>query len=357
MLSTYQFRASDSRRWRLRRLTGLVAMVAIAATLLPFGGLAQNSSSNTVYFDGTGQTLGGAFYDGWVNQGGLAEAGAPISPAVQEGDRWVQWFEHAKLEVDKPALDQAVGADVQAATLGMALAESFGLSRWHPAFQPVSGAVAEGARSFPNGHTLANAFLAAWEGDEGETRLGMPISEEFQIGEKTYQFFERGALSWTSDSGVEPVSLGYADAAMNGSLQLGAARPDGVPLYSGPGGTRWIDISLSNYTITAYEGNQAVYSTIIVVGGSATPTVTGTFATYWKLETQTMTGPNVDGSDYTQEDVPWVMYFYADFAIHGAYWRSSFGYAGSHGCVNLPVSDAAWFYAWAPVGTRVEVHY
>ncbi|HYI14740.1 MAG TPA: L,D-transpeptidase, partial [Thermomicrobiales bacterium] len=68
-------------------------------------------------------------------------------------------------------------------------------------------------------------------------------------------------------------------------------------------------------------------------------------------------GPNTDGTTFIQEDVPWVMYFYADFAIHGAYWRYSFGYSGSHGCVNLPVSDAAWLYAWAPIGTRVEVHY
>src|SRR4051794_17499979 len=122
MLSTYQFSVGDRRR-RLGRTISLVAVLAIAATLLPFSVRAQDSSADMVYFDGTGQTLGGAFYDGWVNQGGLAEAGAPISPAVQEGDHWVQWFEHARLEVEKPTLDQAVAEDVQAATIGMALAE------------------------------------------------------------------------------------------------------------------------------------------------------------------------------------------------------------------------------------------
>jgi lipoprotein-anchoring transpeptidase ErfK/SrfK len=69
-----------------------------------------------------------------------------------------------------------------------------------------------------------------------------------------------------------------------------------------------------------------------------------------------MRGFNLDGSEYVTEDVPYVMYFYSDFAIHGAYWRSSFGYSGSHGCVNTPVGDAAWLYDWAPYGTRVEVH-
>ena len=96
---------------------------------------------------------------------------------------------------------------------------------------------------------------------------------------------------------------------------------------------------------------------MIVDGAPETPTATGTFYTFWKLETQTMRGRNTDGSEYIQEDVPWVMYFFADFAVHGSYWRSSFGYSGSHGCVNVPVADAAWLYAWAPLGTRVEVHY
>src|SRR5688500_7330645 len=86
MLSTYQLPVNDSgRQGRLARTIALVVILVIAATLLPVGARAQDTSSNLVYFDGTGQTLGGAFYDGWLAQGGLAEAGAPISPAVQHG--------------------------------------------------------------------------------------------------------------------------------------------------------------------------------------------------------------------------------------------------------------------------------
>jgi lipoprotein-anchoring transpeptidase ErfK/SrfK len=361
MLNTYQ--SVNGSSGRTGRLTGMIALVTLvtllAVTFLPRAARAQDA--NLVYFDGTGQTLGGAFYDGWLAQGGLDDAGAPISPAIQQGDGWVQWFEHTRLEVSEPTLDAADAEDVHPASIGMALAESFGLSRWHPAFQPVSGAAGEGARAFPTNHTLANAFLDAWETNDGEVRLGAPISEEFGLGDKTYQFFERGALSWDEANGVQMVPLGYVDAAMNGNLQMGAARPEGVPIYGtvngyGTGG-KWIDINLSNYTLTAYEGGTAVYSTVIVDGEPASPTVTGSFYTYWKLETQTMEGVRASGLEYIQEDVPWVMYFYADYAIHGAYWRSSFGYSASNGCVNVPVGDAAWLYSWAPVGTLVEVHY
>jgi lipoprotein-anchoring transpeptidase ErfK/SrfK len=50
------------------------------------------------------------------------------------------------------------------------------------------------------------------------------------------------------------------------------------------------------------------------------------------------------------------MYFFEDYAIHGAYWRNSFGYAPSQGCVNVPVDVAAQLWEWAPTGTRVVVH-
>ncbi|MEX1157903.1 MAG: hypothetical protein WEC79_03105, partial [Thermomicrobiales bacterium] len=251
----------------MARTIGLVAIIAIAATLLPAAARAQDGSSNLVFFEGTGQTLGGVFYDGWLIQGGLNEAGAPISPAVQQGDHWAQWFEHTRLEVGKPALDQAVGEDAQPAPIGMAIAETFGLARWHPAFQPIRGTAADGVRVFPNGHTLVNAFKAHWEADGEEARLGAPISEEIYLAGKAYQFFERGALSWTAESGVESVPLGYVDAALHGNLQLGAARPEGVPIYGRGGGSgRWIDINLSNYTITAYEGSAPVLSSVIVDG-------------------------------------------------------------------------------------------
>ena len=99
-----------------------------------------------------------------------------------------------------------------------------------------------------------------------------------------------------------------------------------------------------------------VLQSAIVTGASVSPTAQGEFHINWKLESQTMEGVGWDGTPYRQEDVPWVMYFYQDFAIHGAYWRNGFGYAASHGCVNLPVDVAQELWNWAPSGTRVVVH-
>ncbi|MGL4648187.1 MAG: LysM peptidoglycan-binding domain-containing protein, partial [Caldilineaceae bacterium] len=119
-----------------------------------------------------------------------------------------------------------------------------------------------------------------------------------------------------------------------------------------PNGVRWIEVNLSNQTLTAWQGDVAVLYTSISSGLSATPTVTGRFNIGVKYDSQRMTGPG-----YDLPGVPWVMYFYGSYAIHGAYWHNNFGVPMSRGCVNTPIPDAEFLYGWAPEGTEVWVHY
>jgi lipoprotein-anchoring transpeptidase ErfK/SrfK len=61
------------------------------------------------------------------------------------------------------------------------------------------------------------------------------------------------------------------------------------------------------------------------------------------------------GPGYDLPNVQWVMYFYRDYSLHGAYWHNNFGQPMSHGCVNMRNEDAKWLYDWAPEGTSVMV--
>ncbi len=51
-------------------------------------------------------------------------------------------------------------------------------------------------------------------------------------------------------------------------------------------------------------------------------------------------------SDFELRDVPWIQYFAAGFALHGAYWHDVFGIARSHGCINLAPIDARYVFQW-----------
>ena len=54
-----------------------------------------------------------------------------------------------------------------------------------------------------------------------------------------------------------------------------------------------------------------------------------------------------DDTPYRQENVLWVMYFFEDYAVHGAYWRNSFGHVPTQNCINVPVDVAAQLRQWA----------
>ncbi|MGC9399272.1 MAG: LysM peptidoglycan-binding domain-containing protein [Anaerolineae bacterium] len=134
----------------------------------------------------------------------------------------------------------------------------------------------------------------------------------------------------------------------------GASTP--APVQPAPGhgsaGEKWIDVNLSTQTVTAYEGQTPVYTALASTGTWRTPTVAGTYRIYAKYRATLMSGPG-----YYLPDVPYTMYFFRGYALHGTYWHNNFGTPMSHGCVNLSTPDAAWFYSWAPIGTKVVSHY
>lgn len=115
---------------------------------------------------------------------------------------------------------------------------------------------------------------------------------------------------------------------------------------------RWIQIDLTRQRLIAWEGPQEVYAVVISTGKETTPTPTGLFAIQTKHEIARMQGPG-----YDVPDVPFTMYYYRGYAIHGAYWHNNFGTPVSHGCTNVAVNHAEWLFDWADVGTPVVVHY
>jgi hypothetical protein len=117
------------------------------------------------------------------------------------------------------------------------------------------------------------------------------------------------------------------------------------PADVGPG-EKWIDVSLFEQTLAAYEGDQMVYATLVSSGLPQWPTVKGLFRIHTKVTWGPMSGRESLPDYYSLEDVPWSMYFHEDYALHGAYWHDGFGYRHSHGCVNLAPVDANWLYDW-----------
>ena len=112
-----------------------------------------------------------------------------------------------------------------------------------------------------------------------------------------------------------------------------------------------IVVVLSEQKVYVYQSGILINTFIVSTGVAAHPTVTGHYKIYVKYVSDTMSG---DG--YYLPNVPWIMYFYEGYSLHGTYWHHNFGHPMSHGCVNMYTPDAEWLFNWAHVGTEVWIY-
>ena len=127
---------------------------------------------------------------------------------------------------------------------------------------------------------------------------------------------------------------------------------------------RWIDADLTEPAmLTAYDGNQIVMDTLTIKGTGAFQTPVGLFSIQRRVADETMDSatlgiPRNGPGGYYLQHVLYTQYFTGDGAsIHYNYWSSVWGYAGSHGCLGLPLAESAFLWNWANVGTPVWTHY
>ena len=125
--------------------------------------------------------------------------------------------------------------------------------------------------------------------------------------------------------------------------------PDALPIPRGRG--TWLDVSIEEGWLIAYEMNQPVFVTLISPGrgGAAKPgadplatsaTPTGKFRINGKFASATMISPG----KVVHSDVPWALNFSGLYAIHGAYWHNNWGNRQSGGCINASPLDAKWLF-------------
>lgn len=126
---------------------------------------------------------------------------------------------------------------------------------------------------------------------------------------------------------------------------------------------RWIDAKLTEpVLITAYEGDQPVYSALAIKGTVAYQTPVGVYRVLRRVENETMDSETIgiprDHKDgYYLKEVLFTQYFTWDgAALHHNYWRSNWGYGGSKGCLGLNYDDSLFLWEFATVGTPIYIH-
>jgi hypothetical protein len=123
---------------------------------------------------------------------------------------------------------------------------------------------------------------------------------------------------------------------------------------------KWIQISVQKGTLTAYEGNEPVFATLVSPGlgglqSSKYPSIRtlatrhitplGAYRIQYKDRFSVMS-PDLKEKGFFISDVPYIQYFSGPFSLHAAYWHEDFGEPKSGGCINLAPEDAKRLFGW-----------
>jgi len=110
-------------------------------------------------------------------------------------------------------------------------------------------------------------------------------------------------------------------------------------------GEYWIDVNLTKKILTLFAYDKPTFATYVATGKPVSPTITGTYRVWYKLlKTRMQGGPPAADHYYNLPNVPWVMFYYRGFSIHGTYWHDRFGTQQSAGCTNVTNGDAEFIF-------------
>jgi hypothetical protein len=376
------------------------------------------SAASCRFFPGTGHTLGEPFASFWAVPGGEALFGPPVSepfPDPASPGALVQVFEGAVMEshagavtlrpmgrelaerdglLDDPAFLPAPPTGgttyLVRASDGLRLRDGPGLEAGMVAalsdnteFIAAAGATGEWIPGYAEGRSgwVSAGYLAErpplptlpaadWDPTvwQGATLEETNVRREPTTKAPVVETLDHGAsvtvAAWVEGEEVHEGSDMWArigEGRFVYSRNVGRNAPilpTPIPADA-PTWGKWIDVNLVQQLATAYEGSVPLRTVVVTTGMAGWETPPGFYAILSRVANETMTSGAIGAENfYRLDDVLFTQYFTdLGHALHFAWWRTkeTIGRPGSHGCINLLLEDARFFWDWAELGTPVYV--
>ena len=134
-------------------------------------------------------------------------------------------------------------------------------------------------------------------------------------------------------------------------------------------------VSLSEQAMRVYQDGKLVNAFLVTTGRPDRPSPPGTWWVEGKKSPTVFKANVPQSSPYWYPDTPinYAMQYHSDgYYLHDSWWRADYGpgtnfphqdssgdqfsFYGSHGCVNMPTTDAAWLYNFVSLYTTVLVY-
>jgi len=211
--------------------------------------------------------------------------------------------------------------------------------------------------------TITDWRLDVWEGATlGDTNFRRDPSTSSATVETVTSRTPVVVVDWVEGEAVVENQITWARLESGSYVyarNIGRAAPvEPPPLPAdAPSEGRWIDVHITQQLMVAYEGREPVRTVVMTSGQPGWETPTGFYRINNRVANETMESGSIGAeSFYVLKNVLFTQYFTdRGHALHYAWWKNeeTIGRPGSHGCLNLLLDDAQFFWDWATIGTPV----
>lgn len=219
--------------------------------------------------------------------------------------------------------------------------------------------------------TISEAAVRKWLEEFGDKYDTMGTTRTFTTPAGRETKVNGGTYGWSINEIAEYDVI--VDAIKNGkTLERepeyyigGTAATHAMPDW----GDTYVDVDLSEQHMWYVVDGSIALETDVVTGEPIPEKITpeGTYSILEKGRNQVLTGainPSTGQPSYRTPVSYWMRVTWSGIGLHDATWQSAFGGAlnqtpgiGSHGCINMPLDQAAALYDMLEVGTPVVIHY
>ena len=214
--------------------------------------------------------------------------------------------------------------------------------------------------------TAFHEAIKAYVANLAEQYNTVGTTREFYTTSGRVVYVHGSAYGWKIDQEAEAAQLAE-------DIRTGA-KIEREPVYSMRANSRgnndlgntYIEVDLSAQHMYYYKNGSIIMDSPIVSGNmsySDRITPEGIFTLYYKKSPDVLRGAmRADGSYEYEQPVSYWMPFNGGIGFHDANWQPYFGgdrylYGGSHGCINMPPSNAAVLYGIIETGVPIICFY
>jgi lipoprotein-anchoring transpeptidase ErfK/SrfK len=301
----------------------------------------------------------------------IQKSGGKVSAYQQQYQQDVQMLQGAPSQERYMAVAKQVQKQRNAIQLPKVIAQT------RTDLKTLKALIKQGNSSYTIDPSNGQKYQNAYEYSERSTGVG-DAEDRLKVAQTTqdYQLVDQEIQMFIHNIQAMLDNLKDPKTSLKNPKAKGRYQPHDTDLrlvqYYGVMPAKVMVVSLREQAARFYQDGKLVKAVDVATGSPDLPSVPGIHCELSRESPTVFKSPWPKGSPHYYQDTPihyGMRYSFYGYYVHDAWWRDRFGLftnlphydpaafnGGTHGCINVSLSNMRWVYSWLPYGAAIIVY-